>query len=141
MSNALIDTVAGSHRARRMSSRRPGVKGRMVAAFSLWSGLLSRGRSGWPAPCGERGAHFSFGAWVVAECSWELSRLLNSMRGRQATRKQRELAETVVEWVVVRGRAGLNGCSRERTCQAAIRTLRATADLAGFLPARLVMSL
>jgi hypothetical protein len=78
---------------------------------------------------------------VVAECSWELSRLLNSMRGRQATRKQRELAETVVEWVVVRGRAGLNGCSRERTCQAAIRTLRATADLAGFLPARLVMSL
>jgi hypothetical protein len=61
------------------------------------------------------------------------------MRGHQAARKQRELAETVVE-SVVRGRAGLNGCSRERTCQAAIRTLRATADLAGFLPARLVMS-
>ena len=23
----------------------------------------------WSAPCGELGAHFSLGAWVVAECS------------------------------------------------------------------------
>src|SRR3954469_19347298 len=38
-------------------------------------------------------AHFSFGARVGAECSWELPRLLNSMQGRQAARRQRELAE------------------------------------------------
>jgi hypothetical protein len=77
-------------------------------------------------------AHFSFGA-DGADCSWELSRLLNSMRGRQAARKQRELAETGAP---PRGRLGLKGSSRERTCQAAIRTLRATADMAGFLPWR-----
>ena len=65
-------------------------------------------------------AHFSFGA-DGADCSWELSRLLNSMRGRQAARKQRELAETGAP---PRGRLGLKGSSRERTCQAAIRTLR-----------------
>jgi hypothetical protein len=84
-----------------------------------------------------RWAHFSFGARVLAECSWELSRLLNSMRGRQAARKQRELAEA--GWGR-RGAAGLNGCWRDRTCQVAIRILRATADLAGFLPARLATS-
>jgi hypothetical protein len=83
------------------------------------------------------GVHFSFGAGVLAECSWELSRLLNSMRGRQAARKQRELAETGLGR---RGAAGLNGCWRDSTCQAAIRILRATADLAGFLPARLARS-
>ena len=81
-------------------------------------------------------AHFSFGAGG-ADCSWELSRLLNSMRGRQAARKQRELAET---GAAPRGRLGLKGSSRERTCQAAIRTLRATADMAGFLPWRAVSS-
>jgi hypothetical protein len=57
------------------------------------------------------------------------------MQGRQAARKQRELAETVVE-SMVRGRGALKGCSRESTCQAAMRALRATADLAGFFPAR-----
>ena len=62
------------------------------------------------------------------------------MQGRQAARKQRELAETVVE-SVVRGPAGLKGCSRESTCQAAIRTLRATAALAGLaLPWRVLVS-
>ena len=58
------------------------------------------------------------------------------MRGRQAARKQRELAETSVPLAVER--AGLKGCWRLRMCQQAIRILRATADLAGFLPARLV---
>src|SRR4051812_16264286 len=55
------------------------------------------------------------------------------MRGRQAARKQRELAEAGAGR---RGAAGLKGCWRESTCQAAIRILRATAALAGFLPAR-----
>src|SRR5215218_4414093 len=55
------------------------------------------------------------------------------MQGRQAARKQRELAEAGSGR---RGAAGLNGCWRERTCQAAIKILRATAALAGFLPAR-----
>jgi hypothetical protein len=59
------------------------------------------------------------------------------MQGRQAARKQRELAEA--GWGR-RGAAGLNGCWRERTCQVAIRIFRATADLAGFLPARLATS-
>src|SRR4051812_36198990 len=78
-------------------------------------------------------AHFSFGAGC-ADCSWELPRRLNSMRGRQAARKQLELAETSV--ALVCERLGLNGCWRLRMCQQAIRILRATADLAGFLPAR-----
>ena len=82
----------------------------------------------------ERVAHFSFGAGG-ADCSWELPRLLNSMRGRQAARKQLELAETSVPLVCER--AGLKGCPRLRMCQLAVRTLRATADFAGFLPARL----
>src|SRR4051812_43665154 len=56
------------------------------------------------------------------------------MRGRQAARKQLELAETSVPLVCER--AGLNGCWRLRMCQHAIKVLRATADLAGFLPAR-----
>jgi len=34
-----------------------------------------------------------------------------------------------------RGPAGLEGCSRERTCQA-MGTLRAAADFAGFVPWR-----
>ncbi len=107
-------------------------------AFSLKGGRLSSWRGavvGAPVWV-ERMAHFSFGAGG-ADCSWELSRLLNSMRGRQAARKQLELAETSVGlWE----RAGLNGRWRLRMCQQAIRILRATADLAGFLPARLLMS-
>jgi hypothetical protein len=47
------------------------------------------------------------------------------MRDRQAVRKQLELSG-----------AGLNGSRRESMCQAAIKTLRATADFAGFLPCR-----
>jgi hypothetical protein len=59
------------------------------------------------------------------------------MRGRQAARKQLELAETSVP--LEGERAGLKGCWRLRMCQQAIRILRATADLAGFLPARFAM--
>jgi hypothetical protein len=71
----------------------------------------------------------TFGAWW-ADCSWELARLLNSMRGRQAARKQRQLAETSVAPLVCE-RAGLKGCWRLRMCPQAIRILRATADSAG----------
>jgi hypothetical protein len=46
------------------------------------------------------------------------------MRDRQSVRKQLEFAE-----------AGcLKGSRRESMCQAAIKSLRATADFAGFLP-------
>jgi hypothetical protein len=55
------------------------------------------------------------------------------LRGRQAARKRQELAETVVGSLEP---AGLKGWRRPRTCQLAMRTLRATADFAGFLPAR-----
>src|SRR5205809_6104048 len=61
-------------------------------------------------------------------CRWELSRLLNSIRGRQAAKAKRELAGTEVS-AVERG-AGLKGSLRESMCQAAIRILRATAALA-----------
>jgi hypothetical protein len=47
------------------------------------------------------------------------------MRGRQAARKQLELAETSVPLVCER--AGLKGCSRLRMCQQAVKILRATA--------------
>src|SRR3954447_4974066 len=57
----------------------------------------------------------------------ELSRLLNSQVGRQAARGWLELAGTIG---ATRGAAGLKGSLRARTCQAAIRTLRATAALA-----------
>ena len=68
----------------------------------------------------------------------KLSRLLNSRAGRQAARKQLELAGTRS---VPRGRLGLKGSWRLSTCQQAIRTLRATADLAGFaLPVRALTS-
>src|SRR3954454_24537478 len=97
-------------------------------------GLSSGWRSWLDAPGRvERVAHFSFGAWC-ADCSWELPRLLNSMRGRQAARKQLDLAETSV--ALVCERLGLNDCWRLRMCQHAVKILRATADLAGFLPAR-----
>jgi hypothetical protein len=49
-----------------------------------------------------------------------------------------ELAGTVL---VARGALGLNGCWRDKTCQAAISTLRATAALAGLaVPWRRLMS-
>jgi hypothetical protein len=63
---------------------------------------------------------FSFGA-LGADRSWELSRPLNSMRDRQAIRKRLEFAG-----------AGLKGAQRESMCQAAVSTLRAIADFAGF---------
>src|SRR6266487_441382 len=68
-------------------------------------------------------------SWRLActPCRWELSRLLNSIRGRQAAKAKRELAGTEV--APVRG-AGLKGSLRESMCQAAIRILRATAAFA-----------
>jgi hypothetical protein len=116
------------------------VGGGLHVAFSLKEGRLSWvGGAAVFAPVGvERVAHFSFGAWG-ADCSWELPRLLNSMRGRQAARKQLELAEASVP--LAWERAGLKGCWRLRMCQQAVSTLRATADFAGFLPARLTSSL
>src|SRR5439155_4865570 len=61
-------------------------------------------------------------------CRWELSRLLNSIKGRQAAKAKRELAGT--ESPAVDLGAGLKGSLRESMCQAAIRILRATAALA-----------
>jgi hypothetical protein len=86
----------------------------------------------------ERVAHFSFGAGR-ADCWWELARLLDCMRGRQAAGKQLGLAEGSVP--LAGERAGLKGCWRLRMCQPAIGILRATADLAGLLPERWAMSL
>src|SRR2546425_2332312 len=73
----------------------------------------------------------SFLVLVHTPCRWELSRLLNSIRGRQAAKAKRELAGTGVP-VVVLG-AGLKGSLRESMCQAAIRILRATAALAALV--------
>src|SRR4051812_37891317 len=50
------------------------------------------------------------------------------------------LCAEVGDWHRFRPKPGLKGCWRERTCQAAIRILRATAALAGFLPARAARS-
>jgi hypothetical protein len=64
-------------------------------------------------------------------CRWELSRLLNSIKGRQAAKAKRELAGTEVPAVVLG--AGLKGWLWESMCQAAIRIFRATAALAAFV--------
>src|SRR3954451_10176503 len=112
-------------------SRGSAVVGCLVAA-----GDGARPRA--PGVTSSGGAHFSFGARVRAECSWELARLLNPLVGRQAARNVEELAEAGVS--PPRGRLGLNAWSRARTCQAATRTLRATADLAGLRPWRLATS-
>ena len=77
----------------------------------------------------------SFLALGCTPCRWELSRLLNSIRGRQAAKAKRELAGT--ELPLVDLGAGLKGWLRESMCQAAIRILRATAALAElWLPER-----
>ena len=92
----------------------------------LSSRLLVDGTS-----CGAPGrlvAHLFLGAWVHTPCRWELSRLLNSIKGRQAAKATGELAETEVDLG-----AGLNGSLRESMCQAAIRILRATAPLAALV--------
>ena len=73
----------------------------------------------------------SFLALGCTPCRWELSRLLNSIRGRQAAKAKRELAGTEVPPVDLG--AGLKGWLRESMCQAAIRILRATAALAELL--------
>ena len=67
----------------------------------------------------------SFLALGCTPCRWELSRLLSSIRGRQAAKAKRELAGTELPPVCLG--AGLKGSLRESMCQAAIRILRATA--------------
>ena len=69
----------------------------------------------------------------------QLPRLLRSFVGFQAARPMEELAGTSV---VALEAHRLKGSLRARTCQQAIRTLRATAALAGFdLPWRCLVSL
>src|SRR6266508_2908340 len=80
-----------------------------------------------------------FRSWWSDRVSFELSRLLNSDEGRHGARTLMELAGAVP--APPRGRLGLDGSRRERMCQLAISTLRATADLAAFLPLRLATSL
>src|SRR5260370_22436704 len=80
-----------------------------------------------PLRCSRTDAHLFVGVGRTP-CRWELSRLLSSIRGRQAAKAKRELAETGVP-SVERG-AGLNGSLLESMCQAAIRILRATAAFA-----------
>src|SRR5438552_9454877 len=64
---------------------------------------------------GRLGAHLFLGVGRTP-CRWELSRLLNSIRGGQAAKAKRELAGTGVP-VVVLG-AGLKGSLRESMGQA-----------------------
>ena len=81
------------------------------------------------------GMLISFLALECTPCRWELSRLLNSITGRQAAKAKRELAGTELPPVDLG--AGLKGSLRESMCQAAIRILRATAALAElWLPER-----
>jgi hypothetical protein len=80
-----------------------------------------------PRRCSRTDAHLFLGVGRTP-CRWELSRLLSSMRGRQAAKAKRELAGT--ESPAVDLGAGLKGSLRESMCQAAIRILRATAALA-----------
>jgi hypothetical protein len=54
-----------------------------------------------------RGAHFCLGVGRTPS-RWELSRLLSSIRGRQAAKAKREPAGTVTSPIVILG-AGLNG--------------------------------
>src|SRR5215216_2864289 len=87
---------------------------------------------------GRLDAHLFLGVWGTP-CRWELSRLLNSIRGRQAAKAKRELAGT--ESPLVDRGAGLKGSLRESMCQTAIRILRATAALAELrLPERALTS-
>ena len=104
-----------------------------TAGLFLKKGRLSSSRlvDGTSSDAPERlDAHLFLGLGCTP-CRWELSRLLNSIRGRQAAKAKRELAGTEVP-LVQRG-AGLKGWLRESMCQAAIRILRATAALAELL--------
>jgi hypothetical protein len=111
-------------------ARRDDLTRRMLAKIEelfLKKGGLSSCRCWFtPGRCSRTDAHLFLGVGRTP-CRWELSRLLNSIRGRQAAKAKRELAGTEV--APVRG-AGLNGSLRESMCQAAIRILRATAALA-----------
>jgi hypothetical protein len=104
-----------------------------VAQLFLKKGRLSSRRlvsvTSSDAP-GRLHAHLFLGVGRTP-CRWELSRLLNSIRGRQAAKATRELAGTEAPPVDLG--AGLKGWLRESMCQTAIRILRATAALAALL--------
>ena len=117
-----------------------GLRRRATAAFSLNVGWLSRPPLvvgvGGILPAGEVGS-FLFrrsGRRRVFVGAVSASQFHAGPSGGQ---KARGLAEAGVGPA---RRGGLKGCWRERTCQAAIRILRATAALAGFLPARAARS-
>src|SRR6266542_311347 len=109
-----------------------------TAGLFLKKGRLSSSRlvDGTSSDAPERlDAHLFLGLGCTP-CRWELSRLLNSITGRQAAKAKRELAGTEVTLG-----AGLKGSLRESMCQAAIRILRATAALAElWLPERWLTS-
>src|SRR6266540_2081647 len=118
------------HQVRRTSLRLFLKKG-CVSSSQLVDGTSS------DAP-GRLDTHLFLGVWGTP-CRWELSRLLNSIRGRQAAKAKRELAGT--ESPLVDRGAGLKGSLRESMCQTAIRILRATAALAELrLPERALTS-
>ena len=101
---------------------------------------MSSERGGWSVVLSwlAAAAEFSFGARSAQDVDLQPPRLLRSFVGRQAARRMVELAGA--EGVAPEA-LGLKGCCRARTCQAAIRTLRATAALAGLaLPWRRLMS-
>src|SRR3954451_12311611 len=120
-------TAAGRPRA---TNSRDRVTRSLTPSPSLSVLSLSTGRLGAVSDSGRSRAvaQFSFGARAAQDVRSELSRLLNSQAGRQAARGWPELAGTV--GAAAEAAAGLNGCWRDHTCQTAIRTLRATADLA-----------
>src|SRR5215212_684536 len=74
-------------------------------------------------------AQFSFGACPSHTVSVGAVPASQFLVGRQSARTQLELAGTGAS--APRGREGVKGCCSASRCQAAIRTLRATAALAG----------
>ena len=118
--------------AARMTSGGPPRPLRRLPLFLKKGCLSSRllvGVTSCDAP-GRLDAHLFLGVGRTP-CRWELSRLLSSIRGRQAAKATRELAGTGVR-SVVRG-AGLKGWLRESMCQTAVRIVRATAALAALV--------
>jgi hypothetical protein len=79
---------------------------------------------------GCQGVLSSLSALGCADDRFQLSRLLKSLLGRQAARSSGSLPGQTSGGI---GAWRLNGCWRERTCQLAIRILRAIAALAGLV--------
>ena len=100
-----------------------------VALSLMWLGLSSAVLVIGLLGLGSVVAQFSFGACLRTPCRSELSQPLNSLWAVHSARTQLEFARTGAD--ALRGREGLKGCWSARTCQLAMRTLRATAALAG----------